>query len=74
MITTSSPEPRYAAFIDRDEAKAKGITCRRCRDTRDDKQFTRLRYTKPHVRLYAPRALAQIESDVRDERYSLDAA
>lgn len=25
MTTTSSPEPRYAAFIDRDEAKDLGI-------------------------------------------------
>ena len=64
---------QYAAFIDRDEAKRLGITCH-CRNLKDDPQWDRLRYTKPHVRLYGPHAVAKIESDLRDERYSLEDA
>jgi hypothetical protein len=68
MKTTSSPEPRYAAFIDRDEAKDLGITCS---PAGYDRERSRLR-TRLSVRLTHPREMAQIESDVRDERVYVD--
>ena len=43
------------------------LTCH-ARNLPDDRQFDRVRYSKPSPRLTAPHTLAQIESDVRDER------
>ena len=63
-------EPQYAAFIDRDEAKRLGITCT---PSGYDRERSRLR-TALSPRLTHPHAVAKIESDLRDERYSLEDA
>jgi hypothetical protein len=66
----SSPEPQYATFIDRDDARRLGLTCN---PAGYDRERSRLR-TRLSVRLTHPYEMAQLESDVREERVYVEAA